>query len=918
MTNCLYKKMTKMCNKLNNVVLTFLLLNFLPISQQKPFIVDDTLEYCFYSFNGDKNKFVQTNSTILHVKIKEFQVSFTLCKAFHNSDICPHGLTACLKHFEDEQKIGLGNAFISDGNQLMTIYGHKCTKTQNYSLVINFNQEGLENLVPQPMEDNCTFNIAMKLPVYSSMCGTFISGKYIDLSPLARSFEVHTKTRNFSVTLCGRDPTCKQEDVNACEFTGSNMIPISLLSTLKPTYDGSKISFKGVTHKGSRKKFDKRFTVLLKCDWDKNEVRNGDLTYNEVSTQGKKYSFQLETSYGCLKISNPCVVKDKFLVYNLTELNAEPRVAWSATENSSRKSIFFIQMCGPADWKGKNESCKNTYAQVCENINGEDVNRGSVLSQLEVDNDAVVATIDKGTKCYDHYQEVYTHHKTIINFFCDSKDYGPKVVPHLNSSCEIYFHWRTSKACPKYDVTSCTHIKEANHFCKFSFDQNYYDLSSLTSTKVVTDKRRNLEFKFNVCGSVLDSDVPCSKDVSVVKKNLTQPNVKFRFTSLGKYSESIEMNDNLVLKFQTGEYCNGTEGDYRSEIHFECSSIEEKPILHKEEICYYEFLWKTPVACPYPLNDSHLEEAPCIFTDHINMKSFNFGIIKTVQFFSRDNITFDICSRSYKLCRLDSNECSSVELKNITAVFTRTVNKLEIVLDKNCHSSNDFNRFTLKFLCESIKNNHHFGEPKISNCSLTITYFTDVMCSLEDDSGNSSMIDLESSKEKISNEFQPVANAHKFEITETCPIKSPYTQREINRQNLPADFLKLNCPIVIFNNTFRFVKLTYSTHDKCPLIPSKNMSYDVYLTCSSTLNHPFSNNECHLLHYFHKLEYCDMFKNLEVESQDESDVLLIVGIVLAGAFFVSMLLILLVVRKKNIFVRGQHPFIEVYEKDTQL
>ncbi|XP_066149924.1 uncharacterized protein Cog3 isoform X2 [Euwallacea fornicatus] len=934
-----------MYNKLN--VSIFLLSFFLPLSQETPFIVDNTLNYCSYPLKGEENKFIETNSTTYTVKANEFQIFFKLCKVFHNSDICPDGLTACLRHFQNEEKIGLGNAFISDWNQLKTINGHKCSKTQNYSLVINFSQEGPENPTLQVTKDKCIFSINMRLRLYSPMCGTHIFGKYIDLSPLARSFKVHTETNNFSVTLCGSDAICNQRDVNACALTRSNMMPISLLSTLKPIYDGSEIGFKGNTYKGTNKKFDKKFTVFLICDWEKNEVRNDDLTYNEVPKQGKKYSFQLKTSYGCLKVHRSCVVKNEFLLYNLTELSAEFHVAWSPKQGSSGESIFLIQMCGAANLKGNNKSCM--HAQICEKKNNEEVNRGSVLSQLEVVSDAMVATIDKGAKCYDHNRKVYTYHKTIINFFCDFKDYGPKVAPHPNTPCEIHLNWMTPKACPKFDITSCTYIKEANHSCKFYFDKDYYDLSALTSTKIITDRRRNLEFKFNVCGSVLDSDAPCTKDVSVMRKNLTQPNMKYRFTSLGKYWESSIKNGNLVLQFQTGQYCNGAEGDYRSEVHFECSSIEENPILRKEETCYYEFLWKTPEACPYPVNGNYLENAPCIFTDNIHTKSFNFGNIKPLQFVNDNNITFDICSRSYELCRFDKNECRFVELENITAVFTKDVNKLEIVLDEYCNSSDNFNRFTLIFLCESIISNRHFGEFHISDCSLTITYFTDVVCPSEDESDDNNVTDLKSSKEKISSQFPPLKHAAQVQTTDACSIKSPYTQREINRQDFSKDF-RQNCPIAVFNNTFRFVKLTYTTDIKCQSNPSNtcvkhlllalhcigpfcnlyvifcncsssflsDISYEVYLTCSSTLNLPFPNKECHSVSHIHKLEYCDMFKNPKAESSDATNTLFIVGIVLSGVFLVSLLILML--WKRKIFKRRPQtlPFVEIYEKNTEL
>lgn len=41
-----------------------------------------------------------------------------------------------------------------------------------------------------------------------------------------------------------------------------------------------------------------------------------------------------------------------------------------------------------------------TYAQVCENVNGLDINRGSILSHLEVTGDSLTATISSKL-CYN-------------------------------------------------------------------------------------------------------------------------------------------------------------------------------------------------------------------------------------------------------------------------------------------------------------------------------------------------------------------------------------------------------------------------------------------------------------------------------------------------------------------------------------
>lgn len=73
-------------------------------------------------------------------------------------------------------------------------------------------------------------------------------------------------------------------------------------------------------------------------------MRDEDLTYIKVPTQGRRYAFNLETSYGCIKEDKPCIVKQGNLLYNLSNLYFDHPHAWQVR---GKNSTYFIQVCEP-------------------------------------------------------------------------------------------------------------------------------------------------------------------------------------------------------------------------------------------------------------------------------------------------------------------------------------------------------------------------------------------------------------------------------------------------------------------------------------------------------------------------------------------------------------------------------------------
>lgn len=86
-------------------------------------------------------------------------------------------------------------------------------------------------------------------------------------------------------------------------------------------------------------------------------------------------------------------------------------------------------------------------------------------------------------------------------------------------------------------MNSCSNVEEVSYSCLFNEHGKSYDLNPLRGVKVIPDDSNpKISFSMNVCGAVLDRDAPCTKDVSVARKNSSEPNVKFRYLQFSSKS----------------------------------------------------------------------------------------------------------------------------------------------------------------------------------------------------------------------------------------------------------------------------------------------------------------------------------------------------------------------------------------------
>lgn len=905
--------------------ITFLVL--IAFSVQTPFIFEETFKICSYSVGeGDKTNI---GSDIWTVRFGELQIDYKLCGTFTDNSICPVGSAACLSNQKAGSKILLGTEFsLASEKKFQSLQGERCAKDKNYTIIVSlFCFDQSEDVYLVPSDDKCTYQVTMRDPKCPPKCAAYINGKYIDLRDLQKtSFSVKSDERNFSLTLCGKNPVCKQDDVNACEIKENQKTPLSLASTVSVSYVGEKnqLTFQGHTYKFVRddiKKTDKRVEVILKCDWDKQDINKYELKYVKKPTQGHKYTFELETSFGCIKKPISCVVKDGFLFYNLTELYDQHRDMWSTKQDNS---TYFLQVCGSMEMAGKNTSCKSTYAQVCENTKDGDINRGSVLRHLEIVNDALQATIESGMQCKEKPGVQY---RTLINFVCEIEENGPKFVKQ--EQCDTYFNWKTPHACPRYNVSSCSHIHENNGSCFFQKDRNFYNLTELSATQLSIENETKV-FLFNICGSVHDIDAPCMKDVQLALKDLQEFNPKHKILSLGKFSRAAIEDGNLVLKYTTGSYCNGT--DYTSQIRFECSTEKETPRIIKSEECFYEFLWKTKLACPVP--------APCSYNDHYTNKSIDFSVLQKTTIDIDGRYTFDICQKNYTKCGLNGDGCKYGLYEKSEVRNFRNFTSLEFTLPGECQTGQDFNKVNFRMICEEIENNEHIKKPEIINCTAVIDYFTHIICDRRNDEYTmyNDYPDSKTANLPKENVYQVLKTANlpkenEYHVPKTanltrenpvqknveCLAESPFTHVKLNVTNLTLnnDFSRKECPSVTFNDTFRYIKLVYTTTDRCRYTTAKNQSYEVFLKCVDYELVPSGNDECVLHSSYVRPESCNSFK--PKPSPQGMTIGSIIGIII-GIILISVVVCIAIyyIMQRRRLLGASRDYGFLYVKDTEL
>ncbi|XP_050296559.1 cation-independent mannose-6-phosphate receptor-like [Anthonomus grandis grandis] len=671
------------------------ILPFLIIANAFPWIFDESVKYCNYLQDGTRHLYIETLSKTQAVRVNSTHlIYFKSCGSFVTHEECPSKSVACIKDVELNQTYGLGTHLnFSDEGISMLLVSKNAGKCEEYSIAIQLESRKDKSSFIAYDNKTCTYKVATK---YSKIfkkteCGLYINGKYIDFDPLDITYTVNAKEKNFSIKLCGLNPQCGEGN-NACEITNDTLTPISLTSSLQRFFLGEEniVVIYGKTLKNPNNRTDKKFEVFLKCDWDKIHVRSEDLKYVPKPKQGHKFTFELNTLYGCVKRSMPCVVQDQNFLYNLTGLYIEHPEAWMVHHPKDKSRTFYLNTCNPIAPTEKTSGCKNKYTETCEIVDGTEINIGSTLTHLQlVENDNIIrATIQNGAKCRIGQKE--SQRMTVINFSCSFENSDP--IYDYEDNCTVYFSWKTKYACPYYIASTCNSDHKQIHNCKMTVEGQNFEFDA---PKPIGE---NLVFQFNLCGEVIEKEAPCMRGFSVIMKNLSEPNVKRRIVSLGKLSNVSINNKTLVFEYNTGHYCE--YGDYKSEIRVECSDIEYEPIVadHQKK-CHYIFLWRTKYGCPLPKqtieskrtnfnvsSQANLTVTTCLVTSQLNNFELNLQNVSST-FLKHEQcpnrVEFNKTSKFVKLYYSSVDICRSVPSTNISYQVYLICQYDNVVIPKN-------------------------------------------------------------------------------------------------------------------------------------------------------------------------------------------------------------------------------------------
>lgn len=192
---------------------------------------------------------------------------------------------------------------------------------------------------------------------------------------------------------------------------------------------------------------------------------------------------------------------------------------------------------------------------------------------------------------------------TKVLFECSGTDEGPILSEIIN--CLTYIRWKSPKACPYQEKSSCKLRTLENNGCIFNFDNIKLNLNGLLSENgnnyVLNDPNDpNIEYVFNICGGVTLDDAPCASISMIVVRNLSEHHLAKKYIAFGDTYWTENIDNNLQLTFYSG-----IQSDFyiscEAKILFKCSN-DEKIIFQEKNECNYKFIWYTKRVCQETIN----------------------------------------------------------------------------------------------------------------------------------------------------------------------------------------------------------------------------------------------------------------------------------------------------------------------------
>ncbi|XP_074031233.1 lysosomal enzyme receptor protein isoform X2 [Leptinotarsa decemlineata] len=781
-------------------------------------------------------------------KKKNVEVIFNPCEPLPES-ICGKNKQVCIKH---------NNTLVFSGNKFDGEDG-KISLTSNSSCSLTLLSECAEYMQVEPTVQeisSCIYEVKMRSTDCNIRpCTFWLNDQLIDLGPLRGKQLVHSKNFTFSIDVCDTNPDCGNFKASVCDITDEkNIIPLSLTSTTEHFRYNKELSqiekhgkFKGKIP-GIGRSVSKIFELTIKCDWRS----TSKIHYKEVQTQGKTFKFEMASPYACIKGPPNCVVHDKFYTFNLTKLH-NSLDNWKV--RNVKKGQIVLNMCGPLQpMQPVENNCTGSFSQVCEiNENGY-INRGSIQTDLTVENNIITTTFISGDTCKG--DETYSTH---IEFKCSETEENPFLNTVLNRSvdCRIFLDWNTPAACPIINKESCKNISPVFVNTTLETTDKIYDLSMLyKNNSKYTLEDEGVEYMFNIGGPIVDDDSPCMKNMMVALKNLTEYDIRHKVKSLGQMKPLYE-NDKgqLVVETDGGYYSMENQNYYRSTIFFECckKNVCEEPIkLLSKTTSTFNFTWKTPAACPKlkPRTRCRFKQP---FSDQY---SYDFTTLSRTDLklnVSGSVYLFDICQHNVSKCK--EKDCTYVPVDKSLVIYGNKTH-LEFSLNKTCNDPQQFNKALFELVCDKIINNDHFEFKSLENCTLLFQLKTHQACSEKDifvplkrekskiipeysvhsmDSPNGHSVDTATkTKDPQTNEKEVVRNRGDIRRNlKNCSVENHETGFEFNISSLKLNISSPECPEIVFNYPNKSVVLLFSLDNACE--SSKIYEYKVIMECPSDL-----------------------------------------------------------------------------------
>ncbi|CAH1114177.1 unnamed protein product [Psylliodes chrysocephalus] len=822
------------------------------------FVLNNYLPTCDYA--------LKKHDTITVVR-KDWTVStpnsviiFNLCEPV-NDGICK-GHLACIKNKTDssvkllngnfERKFLKGNSEHPDTDEVVLRSNNaNCTLTVKWDCNLSKQDETKVEVLK-----DCDYVVSLFSVSNDCIrpCGAIINAQLIDLSPLKGKYNVSSSLGNFSISLCDVNTDCPNNayNVSSCLIKGNHILPISSGSELV-SYNGDSNEIK--LHKKSKfDKGEKIFELFIKCNWS---TKISNFHYKEAAKQGKTFKFEMESSYGCVKLPPVCEILDQYYKYNISKIYSN--VGYVKVENVTGSRIILLNICGPLKLPYSADNvCTKSSSQVCEINGNEYINKGSIYTNFIPSEEKMSMSLISGSQCNSN-----TTYKTTIDFHCSELEDSPKFVKEEN--CELFLTWNTPVACPAPDSDSCKNIHNDIFECDITkTTKNYnesYDLSKLHRPNGYVVKNKNVEYHLNICGPVDDRDAPCKKNSGILAKYLDEFDIRKKVKSFGKFNKPYQERNYLVMESAGGDFCIEMNMDYKSVIQFECSEKSDISVRNSTN-CTIDLLWKTDQAC---LN-TIWSTKKCLF-NHPFGDGYELDLTKLEKTSlaakeSGVDYLFDLCGNGKSQC--SSNNCIYVPAsKNVTAYENKTY--IDFTLNRGCNKNTIFNKAKFELVCDDITENDHYVYKGIKDCTMVFQLITSQVCYKRD-----VIVPLVGQAADDINNYHVDTNPPS-EFKSNCNVKNQYTGYQFNISLLKLNVSSSKCPDIAFNVEDQMIYLVYDLSHGCQKENGdlSRLDFRVMLKCKTDhYQNTTTNGICSQNRTFELIEACKLLDKYVINNKN--------------------------------------------------